>query len=107
MAQQIGQYRCARCGAVFDGRAAYTNHLQMHEETEPETDSRGLSQAYAHADREFSSARLPIFGIVVLFLATFGIATALRIAVFAPMFVAAVIAMIIGAGFLFKYLLEG
>ena len=66
-----------------------------------------LSQTYARADREFKSARVQIFGIIALFLVAFGVATALRVALFAPMFVASVIAMIMGAASLFKYLMEG
>jgi hypothetical protein len=106
---------------VFDDVKMLSNHLYMHEEAEPETGShlhegheesvtrpRGqVSLAYVHADREFKSARVPIFGIVAVFLVTFGAASALRVALFAPMFVASVIAMIIGAAFLFKYLMEG
>jgi hypothetical protein len=37
----------------------------------------------------------------------FGAASALRVALFAPMFVASVIATIIAAASLFKYLMEG
>jgi hypothetical protein len=121
MSEQVSGYRCSRCGAVFDDAQALSNHLHMHEEVEPEAGSHlhaghdeemtrpkgRVSLAYLHADGEFKSARLPIFGVFAVFLVISGIAAALRISLFVPIFIGVLIAMLAGAGFLFKYLMEG
>jgi len=121
MTEQVGRYQCSRCGALFDDANALSNHLHMHEETEPETGPhlhagheedvtrpRGkVELAYGHADREFTSARVPLVAIFAIFLVLFAVATVFSIPLFAPMFVAALAAVIITAGYLVKYTLEG
>jgi hypothetical protein len=114
MSEQIGRYRCPTCGAIFLDEGAFLTHTRAHggAELQPayetKTDSReDLTRAYSHADSMFKRARLPIFGIAVAFLLTFAYATVLGIGLFAPMFMGATIAVIIGAAFLFRELMEG
>ncbi len=110
MSEQVGQYRCFQCGESFPDAVSLSSHVETHQGAEFRTgpaERKDLSQAYAHADREFSGARVPLFGITLLFLLAFAYAMAFHVALFAPLFVAATGAMIVAAGFLFKYLMEG
>jgi hypothetical protein len=113
MSEQVGEYRCSGCGAVFSDAATFSNHLKEHEgrdmpRTQSEQESQGdLRHTYAHADLEFKVARLPIFAVTLIFLLAFAVATVFHLGFFAPMFVGSVIAVIIASGLLLKFLMEG
>ncbi len=113
MSEQVAEYRCSRCGATFSDGKALSSHLRTHEAGQPETtrtqgESRqDLTDAYAHADREFRRARMPIFGATIAFLLVFAYAAASGAAVFAPLFVGATVVTIVSLLFLFKFLMEG
>ena len=113
MSEQVRSHRCAECGAVFQDVGDFSEHLKSHEgegRYEPrlgEESRPSLLAGYAHADREFNKARVPIFGVTLIFLAAFVYATLFHVFLFAPMMIAATLSMILVAGFLMKFVLEG
>jgi hypothetical protein len=110
MSEQIGRYRCSECGQTFHDAAELSSHVKTHQEAgfgSAPAQKQELAQAYAHADKEFSRARLPIFGIAFSFLLAFAYALVSGAGLFVPLFVASVVGAIVGAMFLFKFFMEG
>lgn len=115
---QVTEFKCSICGANLESADALASHIRSHDvRTEqpqkPLERKRDLAKAYAHADKEFSLGRIPIFGVTLIFLLAtsymmaFRVANAFGVFLFAPVFVGAVLVTIAGLGFLFKVLLEG
>lgn len=110
MSEQVGQFGCPACGQVFTDATIFSDHVKAHQVSEFQTgpaEEFDIERAYAHADEEFRRSRVPLFGIALFFLLAFVYSVAFRVAIFAPLFVAATASMILAAAFLFKDLMEG